>query len=364
MQKQSLGNFDLFRIIVMCMVVMHHYPMNYSTANLSSNPSIIVAFFLEHLNIIAVNCFVIMSGYFLSRSQFKISKAINLLSWLSIYGVLLYVVFTYFGYGDPFSVGMFAKSFFPIFFGGWWFMFSYFALFVFSPFLNILVDALSYKQYIMFLLALFCIEVLWPSIIKSSAIDQQAGYSLYNFIFLYFVGGHFRKYDYLVSKRWILFLIVSLVAISTVLHFLITNIIPQLNFFNIGERFLHYNFVFVSLMSILFFILFTQIKFENKYVTYIRPHVLAVYLIHTHTNVKPFLYNTLFSPDKYQQSWLLLPHLFFYTIVTFTLCVLIDIGLQFIFGSLIDKMGKKLDAFFTLCIEKVYTYVHSFVKES
>ncbi len=200
------GNMDLFRIVIMLFVIGHHYLGREPLSSDSSIFDVTTYHLLRHVFIICVNGFILMSGYFISKSQFKISKAINLLLWLSIYSVSLYTIFSMLGYGTPFTTGMFIKSFFPLFFGGWWFMFPYFALFVLSPFLNRLIEILSKQQYIIFLLILFSIEVIWSSLFKSSAIDKEAGYSLYNFIFLYFVGAHFRKYRYNISKKKLIFI--------------------------------------------------------------------------------------------------------------------------------------------------------------
>ena len=49
-------------------------------------------YYIESLSIIAVNCFILVSGYFMiGKSHVKLRKAINLLSITVFYGVFFYI---------------------------------------------------------------------------------------------------------------------------------------------------------------------------------------------------------------------------------------------------------------------------------
>ncbi len=331
--NESFANMDIFRCLMMLFVVGHHY-LGREIISKEISPLNLVSYeLLRHIFIICVNGFILMSGYFISQAKFKVSKVFNLLLWLSIYSAGLYTIFSLLDYGTPLNKGMFIKSFFPLLFGGWWFMFPYFALFLLSPFLNILIHSLSQRHYIALLVVYFLIEVVWASFFQSSAIDKQAGYSLYNFIFLYLVGAHFRIYNYKLSKYklWIAFL--SITILASLFHYLLSHQLQQFNLFNISSRFFNYNFITVFIGAILFFVLFTKMKFHNKWVKSLRPHVLAVYLIHTHSSVEPFLYKYLFNSKHFIHNSFLVPRTIAFCLITFFICILIDYILRLIFNK-------------------------------
>lgn len=349
---------DLFRILMMMFVLTLHYPVNIGPEAIQASLPAFIVFLLRHFTVIAVNGFILMSGYFLSKSKITIAKVINITLWLSLYWSGLYITFSLLGFGPSFSVSTAIKSVFPIFFGGWWFMFPYIVLLSIAPFLNRLIEHLSQKQYLVMLLLIFLIEVAWPSIISSSAIDKQAGYSLYNFLFLYLVGAHFRKYTYTINKWHIFVGLVIIVLGATAVHFALIHF--EFNPHDITNRFMNYNFISVSMAAILFFMLFTQIKIKpNKYLALLRPHVLAVYLIHTHSSVEHFLYNELFNVSNYNTGMTLIPHLIFFTISTFILCVLVDIVLQLVFKKPIRFISMQTDTY----LMKNLNYVTSFISQ-
>ncbi|MGL5821546.1 MAG: acyltransferase, partial [Sarcina sp.] len=73
------SNFELGRIILMFMVITLHY---LGHGGVLTNVAIgsfnfYISYFLEGLSIIAVNTFIIMFGYFQSKSSFKLYKVIK-----------------------------------------------------------------------------------------------------------------------------------------------------------------------------------------------------------------------------------------------------------------------------------------------
>ncbi len=333
-------NMDLFRVLMMLFVIGHHYlkRAHPSMHVLSLNNS--TYYLLTHLFIIGVNGFILMSGYFLCKKEFNISRIINLLIWLSIYSCGLYTVFSLLGYGSSFMWRKFVTAFLP---GNWWFMFPYVALLLISPFLNTLIKNLNVKQYQLLLLSAFFIEVFWSSTFSSSEIDRQDGYSLYNFIFLYLLGAHFRVHNYKIKLNRVIFVFISLILVSSITHYLLAFPLRDYDIFYFRNRFYDYNFITVFLCSLSIFLIFININFSNKYIRKLRPFVLSAYLIHSHPNVGAFLFENFLNNKNYPNCEYILIRVIVFCLVTFFCSVLIDSILRRILQNLITKVSSYIE---------------------
>ena len=73
-KSKRLANVELLRVVAMLMVVMLHYLGKgelLPVKNLHMNLTGYLAWILESLSIVAVNVYVLISGYFLVESEFK-----------------------------------------------------------------------------------------------------------------------------------------------------------------------------------------------------------------------------------------------------------------------------------------------------
>ena len=79
MKLKRESNFELLRVICMLMIITGHTlswggVLNASNSNIASIIYVIYAIIL-----VEVNCFILLTGYFQSKSKFKVKKFINLL---------------------------------------------------------------------------------------------------------------------------------------------------------------------------------------------------------------------------------------------------------------------------------------------
>ena len=92
-ENKRESNIDCLRIISMLMVVCHHF---FSHGGLSSalTPSLNWAAgnLLFAACFVAVNCFVIISGYYLCTSQFKLKKLANIWLQVFVYSVVCCII--------------------------------------------------------------------------------------------------------------------------------------------------------------------------------------------------------------------------------------------------------------------------------
>lgn len=143
---------------------------------------------------VAVNCYVLISGYFLIISNKKdvFHKAFSLWKRILFYSLGIYLLAILFHVGRE-NWRLLAQAILPIKFEMYWFVTAYFGMYILSPYLNILANNLSQKEYFRFLL----IQFTMFSLVSSYGFDTfavKAGYSFLWFIFLYYLGGYIRLY--------------------------------------------------------------------------------------------------------------------------------------------------------------------------
>ena len=91
--KQRNSNLELYRIIVMLLIVAHHYVVNSGMMEemakepLSSNSIFFYIFGMWGKT--GINCFVMITGYFMCKSQITIRKFLKLLFQIEFYNVCL-----------------------------------------------------------------------------------------------------------------------------------------------------------------------------------------------------------------------------------------------------------------------------------
>ena len=78
-EERNIG-LDVLRILAMIMIVVLHYLGKGELLKEQNTDYLnhVIYWFCECLCIIAVNCYVLISGYFLVKSDFKIKKFLNL----------------------------------------------------------------------------------------------------------------------------------------------------------------------------------------------------------------------------------------------------------------------------------------------
>ena len=83
-KKERMANLELLRCIAMMMVIVLHFLGKGGLLAELTNPSLgatgTVAWLLESFAIVAVNVYMLISGYFLCTSSFKLSRLLQLLS--------------------------------------------------------------------------------------------------------------------------------------------------------------------------------------------------------------------------------------------------------------------------------------------
>lgn len=289
---------DLLRIVAMLMIVGNHFMVHgIQFQNISgSSLNLAIAFLYYSFSRVDVNCFVLISGYFLIRKNSFSWKKVSRL-WIQ---VLFYsVLFCFLLWGtEAHSIKEMIKAFLPIKTNRYWFITCYVGLYLLHPFLNCIATNVTKKQYLYLLFLLVGMFSIYS--FKGGTFTGNG--SLLWFITLYFTGGYIRKYGIPWSVKQSVGLYVAS-ALTTYLG-LNVHLLIKGNFFSgtlIGN-----NSPSVFLGSVALFCIFKDMKINEKcfqkIIQFLAPATFGVYLIHDNNFVRPYLWHDLLNVKQYLAS--------------------------------------------------------------
>lgn len=158
--KQRNSNLELYRIIVMLLIVAHHYVVNSGMMEeMAKDPLSSRSIFYYIFGMwgkIGINCFVLITGYFMCKSKITIRKFLKLFLEVEFYNIVIFFIFVLSGY-HAFSIKEFCYALVPMrqIAGNFTGCFMWFYLCI--PFLTVLVSHLDKKQH--GLLVLLCMAI-------------------------------------------------------------------------------------------------------------------------------------------------------------------------------------------------------------
>ena len=194
------SNFELLRIICMLGVITGHALQSLYDLH-TTNFSIVntVQILLMSVCVVAVNCFVMISGYFRIRQSWK--GITGLWMQLLFYAVVSFLLCLWFKPEQSLMVGV-KRIVFPLSESGLWFIAAYVGLYLIAPLLNSALDHQSRRQKLWTLILLLIVDVYLGYIHQTEEITIN-GYHLIHFIVLYWSGSCINEFkSRLVSGKW------------------------------------------------------------------------------------------------------------------------------------------------------------------
>ena len=208
-EKKRQLNYELLRIIAMLMIVSLHY---LSKGEILGDPARndmtvtgYVAWLIEAFCIVAVNVYVLISGYFgmdayesggsekeltfckVLRKPLKIWKQVFFYSMLFGCGALIIGV-------QEFDLYQFFSYCFPIVTEHYWFASSYVILCLIMPFLNAGISRLNQRETKYLLLGFLLVFSVSKTVIPMQLPWDKYGYDSLWFVVLYLTGAYLRRY--------------------------------------------------------------------------------------------------------------------------------------------------------------------------
>ena len=341
---------DALRILSMLMVTALHVlgkggftDSSIVSVNVISN---IIWFFSR----VAVNCYIFISGYFLSQKSFRLIRVTStyVQTWFYSVATFLFLVLIH---GIAFSKGMLVKSVLPFVYHNYWFVVYYILMLLISPLLNSAINNMSKNKYRMVLFVLIAVFIVYNNIVSViEPITDLDGFSLSLFLLIYCVAGYIRKF-YAPNGKWYKYLL-CYVGI-TIAEIAFYYILKPLGDFYSGSLLIGYKGIFCFSASICLFLTFLNINIKNKVlrkiVLFVAPLTFAVYLIHESLGFKVYLWE-LINPSTVTVTGPLFAVVAILIIIAiFLICILIEYMRQQIFrilkiDLLVKKVSEKIEA--------------------
>jgi len=337
-KKTRDSNIELLRIILMMMIVMHHMIVHgYGIKNLVIGPvsltqNDLLMFFINSFLIMAVNAYIFISAYF--GMKFSIRNLISFIVQASFYSLVLYCIFSIYGY-EQWSLPNLFRSVIPILSGKWWFLSGYVLLFILSPIINAGIDNLSKKQHCFLMISIIIFSASFY-ITNFSPDSLRINISTIGlFLTIYICGRYFRRFDVLIKKPLLGYIIFSIIVFIT--FFIYYKYVSHEAAWNM---FGYTNPVIIG-AAICIFYTFRRINIKSAFINSVSTLTLGVYLIHDYDPTRRFLINYVQSTiEGINNTFFLVLIILFFTIGIFIICCCIEKIRQIIFNPLVDYIAN------------------------
>lgn len=322
--KNRETNIELYRIIIMLLIVAHHYLVHSGIlAEIAKNTYCFKSMYLLVFGAwgkTGINCFVLITGFFMCKSNTNMKKWLALIGEIIFYYVIIYLIFVLSGY-DVFSFKEFIKTLMPIRDVSTEFKEGYLILYLFIPYLNILVNKMSEKQHLLLLGLCLGVYSVWGS---NPFVEVSFNYVSW-FMVVYLIGAYIRIYPkeiYANCKLWTT-ITLTLICMS------ICSVLGLTNMKYLGGGYYllsDSNKVFAILTAVSSFVLFANLPIRyNKYINKVAKSTFAVLLIHTSCDAMlKWLWSDMLHTAEAYYSSLIYVHSIISVILVFVICTVID----------------------------------------
>lgn len=351
-QKQRDSNLELFRIIVMLLIVAHHYVVNSGLTAVDgpifSNPFSGKSIFLLIFGAwgkIGINCFVLITGYFMCKSNITVKKFLRLLLQVEFYKIIIYGIFIFTGY-EAISFSGIVKAVLPITQIASNFTGCFLIFYLCIPFLNILVQNMKEKQHIYLLLICTFTYIILGTIPKFNVTMNYVSW----FIVLYFISSYIRVYPKEIFKQvkfwgWMTAFSVILSVTSVIAGAWLGSKLGK----NIAYYFVSDSNTFLAVLTgVCSFMFFKNIKIKHsKIINTISASTFGVLLIHANSNtMRQWLWkDTLNNVGIYNTNYMFV-HAISSVFIIYGICTIIDfLRIRFLEKPFFSFYDRYLDSF-------------------
>ena len=345
---QRDSNLELYRILLMLAIIAHHYVVNSGLFHdcIPKEPTSGRSVFLLLFGAwgkMGINCFLMITGYFMCQSKISLKKFLKLLFEIEFYKIVIFIIF--FSTGNTTINLRTIRALLPVPTITDDFIACFLVFFLLIPFINLFIHTILKNIYQLLLGFLLLFYTLLPSF----GISIRFNYVTW-FAIIYLIAAYIRLYPAPVFDNRNFWLISSIVCILTscasVLFFA----------FAFGKAYYWFlvdsNMILAVATAISLFMLFKNIKLKyNPVINLLAQSVFGVLLIHANSDVmRQWLWGDILKNMRFFDSpWLVL-HAFGSVIGIYLICTAIDQARIHLlekpffdhFGNAIDKIQMQL----------------------
>lgn len=352
-KSQRESGLELYRIIGMFLIVAHHYVVNSGLPELMYQDPLcgksIFLFLFGMWGKTGINCFVLITGYFMCTSKITLRKFLKLLLLVYFYKVVIYGIFVITGY-QSLTLSETVKVLLPVTSVTQNFVGCYLLFYLTIPFLNILVSKMTKRQHLLLISLCLLIYTIIGGIPK---IRVDMNYVSW-FIVLYLIGSYLRLYPEKWSsnkKIWMYGTLITIsLAVASVIGFAglsewISNMLNQdyrLEYFLVSDS----NKILAVAVAVCSFMLFKNLGIKyNRAINTVASATFGVLLIHANSDtMRQWLWaETLNNVGWYTAeigdggTFTVILHAFLCVFVVYSACTIIEyLRLRFAEKPLLD----------------------------
>lgn len=322
------SNFELYRILCMLAIVAHHFVVNSGFTSpggpLVTNPTSTNSIFLWLFGMwgkTGINCFLLITGYFMCSSKITIRKFVKLMLWIYVYRIVIYLAFLFSGY-EVLSPVRVVELLMPV----WGFNDNFTSCFIgfwlTIPFWNILIHNMTRKQHLILVALLLGMYSILGSIPSFNVTFNYVTW----FGVIYLIASFIRLYPNKVfeNKRLWSMLAIGTILISFVISFTALLFIGKGHYFFMSDS----NKLLAVIVAVSTFICIKNSKISyNRVINVIGGSTFGVLLIHANSDaMRTWLWKDIVDcVGHYNLSLLQLVGFSIGVVLTiFSSCILID----------------------------------------
>lgn len=339
---------DLLRIISMFMVViLHVLGQGGILAKVQAGNKFAVSMFMEIGAYCAVDIYALISGFVGFSEKEKAHKYSRyVILWMQVVFYCMLITTLFYVYApDIIGKSKFVNAILPVSCEQYWYFSAYTGVFIFIPWLNMMVRSVSKKEMCKFIFGCLFVFSFYATVIRDigDPFNLEKGYSFLWLTVLYIIGACIRKYEMIkyVEKKYLVLTAIGLVIFTWGWKL------------EIGNMFISYNSPTILGVALALLLLFAQVRvagFIKSCVKFAAPAAFGVYLLHTHPLVFEYIIRERFLNIANLEVWMIPIAVLAVTAVIFIICIFIDKLRAFIFSILkLEQLAIKIE----VCCRKV-----------
>lgn len=356
-------SIDYLKIFSMILVILYHVTIyGINPTQVTGNGIILTIInILKCISIICVNCFILISGYFMCTRTIKYKKIFGLWLHVEAFSLGIYLVLCIIPeLGITFDSKTFIKLMFPVLSNQYWFFTNYLLLVIVAPILNIIIQNVSKQKYEIILLVGIVVFSVLPTInIFGDPFGTNKGFSIIWFVMLYLIAAYVRIYPLPRVKYRLLYSVTTIVLFIAITscHY-IASVFPYA--MAISNLLLTYNSILVVVASVSIFVtaVTSGSKKEKQYkIDYIIAKIASlsfgVYLLHEHPQIRDILWNEWVRLMDYAHNPLLFClRIISSTAIIFTIGIISFYVVDRVIAKIVFCLAPVLDKFMTTISNK------------
>lgn len=328
--KLRNSNLELYRIITMLAIVAHHYLVNSGLTGVITvcefNSRNLFFLLFGMWGKTGINCFVLITGYFMCTSQITLRKFLKLMLQIEFYALVIALPFWYYNY-EGFSTKDLFLCLIPVKMVSDRFTSCFILFWLTIPFLNVLIRGIDRRMHIRLIaLSIF----VYTAVLYIPTGGVRMNYVSW-FIVLYFISSYIRLYpDYIYRSNsawtwgWMSIMAVLLAAGSVAVTCLRNDVFEKTKpvFWLVSDS----NAILALAVGVTTFMFFKNMRLPfSKFINAVGATTFGVLLIHAHSDVmRHWLWrDTINCVGHYSDTYYFL-YAPLAVLSIFTICSLID----------------------------------------